>query len=97
MTFKARNDYFNCEQRDRGATQSYGEEWEQGFIGTFQSGFTTGTLGLDALSLSGLLQGTGDGRTAVVERVCWSSAAVALNRLIGRWRTWSNYGTPIRR
>ncbi|MBK5000210.1 OprD family porin [Pseudomonas sp. S31] len=65
LVVKARNVYFNRDQRARGAEQSYGEEWAQGFIGTFQSGFTTGTVGVgfDALGLVGLRLDTGDGRT----------------------------------
>jgi imipenem/basic amino acid-specific outer membrane pore len=65
LSVKARNLYYNRDQRAPGATQSYGEEWAQGFIGTFQSGFTTGTVGfgLDALSLTGFRLDTGDGRT----------------------------------
>ncbi|MFF7710814.1 OprD family outer membrane porin [Pseudomonas sp. NPDC007930] len=65
LVVKARNVYYNRDQRQRGATQSYGEEWAQGFQGFFQSGFTTGMVGfgLDAISLTGLRLDTGDGRT----------------------------------
>jgi imipenem/basic amino acid-specific outer membrane pore len=64
LNVKARNMYMNRDQRahDSGAT---GEEWAQGFIGNFESGFTQGTVGfgLDAIGLLGLKLDTGDGRT----------------------------------
>ena len=42
----ARNFYFNRDFRNAASTaQSYREEWAQGFIGTFTSGFTPGTVG----------------------------------------------------
>lgn len=65
LSVKARNVYFNRDQRARGAEQSYGEEWAQGFIGTFQSGFTAGTVGVgfDLLGMAGFRLDTGDGRT----------------------------------
>jgi imipenem/basic amino acid-specific outer membrane pore len=64
LNVKARNMYMNRDQRahNSGAT---GEEWAQGFIGSFESGFTQGTVGfgLDAIGLYGLKLDTGDGRT----------------------------------
>jgi imipenem/basic amino acid-specific outer membrane pore len=64
LNVKARNMYMNRDQRahDSGAT---GEEWAQGFIGNFESGFTQGAVGfgLDGIALLGLKLDTGDGRT----------------------------------
>jgi len=40
LSVKARNMYMNRDNRATGATQAYGEEWAQGFIGSFESGFT---------------------------------------------------------
>lgn len=44
--------------------QSYREEWAQGFIGTFDSGFTQGTIGfgVDAFGLYGFKLDSGRGR-----------------------------------
>ncbi len=53
----ARNFYLNRDFHNNGPnTQSYREEWAQGFIGTFTSGFTPGTLGIgiDAMGLYGM-------------------------------------------
>ncbi|TDV59709.1 OprD family porin [Pseudomonas sp. LP_7_YM] len=65
LKIKARNMYMNRDNRAESATQSYGEEWAQGFIGTYESGFTQGTVGfgLDAIGLLGLKLDTGGGRT----------------------------------
>lgn len=66
-----RNLYMNRDFRDNGnggtATQngqSYREEWGHGFIGTFESGFTQGTIGVgvDAIGLLGVKLDTGRGR-----------------------------------
>lgn len=64
LNVKARNMYMNRDNRVEGAAQSYGEEWAQGFIGSFESGFTQGTVGfgLDAIGLYGLKLDTGRGR-----------------------------------
>lgn len=64
LNVKARNMYMNRDNRATGATQSYGEEWAQGFIGSFESGFTQGTVGfgLDTIGLYGLKLDTGRGR-----------------------------------
>ncbi|MFJ4142325.1 OprD family porin [Pseudomonas sp. NPDC089734] len=61
---KTRNFYMNRDNRASGAVQSYGEEWAQGFIGTFQSGFTQGTVGFgaDAIGMFGVKLDTGRGR-----------------------------------
>lgn len=64
-TINIRNMYMNRDFRQSNAPQSYGEEWGQGFIGSFQSGFTQGTVGfgLDVLGQLGIKLDTGDGRT----------------------------------
>lgn len=64
LNVKARNMYMNRDNRVKGAAQSYGEEWAQGFIGSFESGFTQGTIGfgVDALGLYGMKLDTGRGR-----------------------------------
>lgn len=74
-----RNLYMNRDFRDDGNSppvdangnltgengQSYREEWGHGFIGTFESGFTQGTIGVgvDAIGLLGVKLDTGRGRT----------------------------------
>lgn len=53
----ARNFYLNRDFHNTSATgQNYRGEWAQGFIGTFTSGFTPGTIGLgvDAIGLYGM-------------------------------------------
>lgn len=73
-----RNLYMNRDFRDNGNSppvdadgnptgengQSYREEWGHGFIGTFESGFTQGTIGVgvDAIGLLGVKLDTGRGR-----------------------------------
>lgn len=59
-----RNMYMNRDYRQSNAKQSYGEEWAQGFIGNYQSGFTQGTVGfgVDVIGQLGLKLDTGDGR-----------------------------------
>jgi imipenem/basic amino acid-specific outer membrane pore len=63
LTILNRNLYMNRDFRDD-ATQSYREEWGHGFIGTFESGFTQGTVGVgvDAIGLLGVKLDTGRGR-----------------------------------
>ena len=53
---EARNFYFNRDFRQDGAAQSKIDEWAQGFILRYESGFTEGTLGfgIDAIGLLGL-------------------------------------------
>ncbi|TBU90306.1 OprD family porin [Phytopseudomonas dryadis] len=50
------NFYFNSDYRQPGATQSKREEWAQGFMLDYQSGFTEGTLGfgVDAIGMLGV-------------------------------------------
>lgn len=71
LTILNRNLYMNRDFRDNGAGgsptangQSYREEWGHGFIGTFESGFTQGTIGVgvDAIGLLGVKLDTGRGR-----------------------------------
>ncbi|HAB64560.1 MAG TPA: outer membrane porin, OprD family [Pseudomonas sp.] len=73
LTILNRNLYMNRDARDDGFSrtdgiddnrQSYREEWGHGFIGTFESGFTQGTIGVgvDAIGLLGVKLDTGRGR-----------------------------------
>lgn len=71
LTIFNRNLYMNRDFRDNGAGgtptqngQSYREEWGHGFIGTFESGFTQGTIGVgvDAIGLLGVKLDTGRDR-----------------------------------
>jgi len=56
LSVTARNFYINNDNRDGTAAPSKVEEWGQGFIGNFTSGFTQGTVGfgLDAIGLWGI-------------------------------------------
>nr|WP_225780694.1 OprD family porin [Pseudomonas sp. Marseille-Q3773] len=61
-----RNFYFNRDFRDAGPEdQSYREEWAQGLMAFYESGFTQGTLGfgLDAHGLLGLKLDSGRSRS----------------------------------
>ncbi|WP_375739814.1 OprD family porin [Pseudomonas boanensis] len=51
-----RNFYFNRDFRQQGATQAKAEEWAQGFLLRYESGFTEGSIGvgLDAIGLLGV-------------------------------------------
>ncbi|PTQ74041.1 OprD family porin [Pseudomonas sp. GV071] len=51
-----RNFYFNRDFRQDGAAQSKQDEWAQGFLLRYESGYTAGTIGLgvDAIGLLGL-------------------------------------------
>ena len=64
LKLQTQNIYFNRDFRD-GAGQSKREEWAQGFILDFQSGYTDGTLGvgLDALGMLGLKLDSSPDRT----------------------------------
>jgi len=59
----ARNFYFNGDNRDGAANPSKQEEWGQGFILDYKSGFTEGNVGfgLDALGLLGIKLDSGKG------------------------------------
>ncbi|WP_407296432.1 OprD family porin [Stutzerimonas zhaodongensis] len=71
LTILNRNLYMNRDFRDNGAGgtpaangQSYREAWGHGFIGTFESGFTQGTIGVgvDAIGLLGVKLDSGTDR-----------------------------------
>ncbi|WP_252273052.1 OprD family porin [Pseudomonas subflava] len=53
---EARNFYMNRDFRQEGAAQSKAEEWAQGFLLRFESGYTEGTVGfgVDAIGTLGL-------------------------------------------
>lgn len=59
-----RSFYFNNDNRDGPAPPSKTEEWAQGFMLDFKSGYTEGTLGfgIDALGLMGITLDSGKGR-----------------------------------
>ena len=48
---KLRNFYFNGDYRQSGARQSKREEWAQGFILNYESGFTEGPVGFASYAL----------------------------------------------
>jgi hypothetical protein len=55
-TLELRNFYFNRDFRQADASQSKQEEWAQGFLLRYESGFTEGTIGvgMDALGMLGV-------------------------------------------
>lgn len=61
-TLSARNLYFNNDNRE--SSQVKQEEWGQGFLLKYQSGFTDGTVGfgVDALGALGIKLDSGEGR-----------------------------------
>lgn len=60
-----RNYYFNRDFRQSGAAQGKAEEWAQGFVLRYESGFTPGAigLGLDALGMLGVKLDSSPSRT----------------------------------
>lgn len=64
-SLELRNFYHNSDNRQDGAPQSKAEEWGQGFILNFQSGYTEGTVGfgVDAIGLLGLKLDSSPDRT----------------------------------
>ena len=68
-TLSARNFYFNQDNRSGAASPSKSEEWGQGFLLNFQSGYTAGPVGfgLDALGQVGIRLDSG-GRTTKADR-----------------------------
>ncbi|WP_296258103.1 MULTISPECIES: OprD family porin [unclassified Pseudomonas] len=64
IAVKARNMYMQRDNHASGASQNYGEEWAQGFVGTLESGFTQGTVGfgVDLIGQYALKLDTGGGR-----------------------------------
>lgn len=63
-TLGMRNFYFNNDNRDGIADPSKTEEWAQGFMLDFKSGYTDGTVGfgVDGLGLLGVTLDSGKGR-----------------------------------
>lgn len=63
-TLGMRNFYFNNDNRDGSATPSKTEEWAQGFMLDYKSGYTDGVVGfgVDALGLMGVTLDSGKGR-----------------------------------
>ncbi|MBV7523529.1 MULTISPECIES: OprD family porin [unclassified Pseudomonas] len=63
-TLGMRNFYFNNDNRDGTAAPSKTEEWAQGFMLDFKSGYTDGAVGfgVDTLGLLGITLDTGKGR-----------------------------------
>lgn len=63
-TLELRNFYFNHDFRQDGASQSKRDEWAQGFLLNYQSGFTEGPVGfgVDAMGLLGLKLDSGPDR-----------------------------------
>ncbi|MNF45852.1 Porin-like protein NicP precursor [compost metagenome] len=65
LSLSARNFYMNRDFRedDKGVTQNKAEEWGQGFMLRYNSGFTEGTVGVgvDALGLLGIKLDSGGG------------------------------------
>ncbi len=68
-----RNFYINTDNRNGTASPSKQEEWGQGFILNYQSGFTQGTVGfgVDALGLLGV---------AVPARAAWTASRAPCSR-----------------
>ncbi|WP_201192585.1 OprD family porin [Pseudomonas fluorescens] len=64
LNLGVRNFYFNNDNRDGTAAPSKTEEWGQGFMLDYKSGFTDGTIGfgIDALGLVGITLDSGGGR-----------------------------------
>lgn len=56
LTVLARNVYFDRDFAGDRATQSQRQEWAQGFIGTFSSGYTPGVVGVgfDVMGMMGI-------------------------------------------
>lgn len=63
-TLGIRNFYFNNDNRDGAAAPSKTEEWAQGFMLDYKSGYTEGTVGfgVDALGMVGINLDSGKGR-----------------------------------
>ncbi|TDQ39904.1 OprD family porin [Thiopseudomonas denitrificans] len=71
-SLELRNFYMNRDFRHDTATQSKAEEWAQGFLFRFESGYTEGTVGVgvDAMGFAGfkLDSGKGTSNTALLPR-----------------------------
>lgn len=64
LSVLARNFFSNADNRSGAADPNYTQEWGQGFIANFQSGFTQGTVGfgVDAIGMYGIRLDSGKGR-----------------------------------
>ncbi|MFP3517785.1 OprD family porin [Pseudomonas sp. SIMBA_077] len=82
-TLGMRNFYFNNDNRDGTAAPSKTEEWAQGFMLDFKSGYTEGAVGfgIDALGLQGITLDSGKGRHAGGSMIPSDSD----NRAVGEW------------
>src|SRR5690554_3668904 len=62
-SLELRNFYMNRDFRSEGAAQSKAEEWAQGFLLKYESGFTEGTVGVgvDAYGFTGFKLDSGRG------------------------------------
>lgn len=89
-TLSLRNLYVNTDNRDGTAAPSKSEEWAQGFMLNYQSGFTEGTLGfgLDLLSLTGWTLDTGGGSH--------SGATIVPDDGNSGEQTWSRFGATAK-
>jgi hypothetical protein len=86
-TLGMRNLYFNSDNRDGAAAPSKTEEWAQGLMLDYTSGYTSGTfgVGIDALGLLGLTLDSGGGRHAGSTMIPTDSAGRAVDE-------WSRLG-----
>ncbi len=64
-SLELRNFYMNRDFRQAGASQAKAEEWAQGFMVRYESGFTEGDIGvgIDALGMLGVKLDSGGGRS----------------------------------
>jgi hypothetical protein len=64
LSVLARNFFSNADNRSGAAAPNYTQEWGQGFIANFQSGYTQGTVGfgVDAIGMFGIRLDSGKGR-----------------------------------
>lgn len=89
-TLEARNFYMNRDFRREGAAQSKAEEWAQGFILKFESGFTEGTVGVgvDAYGFTGfkLDSGGGTAGTGLLPRGASGKAPSSYGELGGTFK-----------
>lgn len=90
-----RNFYFSSDNRDGTANPSRTEEWAQGFLLDFRSGYTDGTVGfgVDATAMMGITLDTGRGRHAGSTMIPsdgdraadqWSSAGVTAKMKVSK-------------
>ena len=81
-----KNFYFSRDFRDGFPSQSKREEWAQGFVLNWQSGYTAGTvgLGLDAVAMLGVKLDSGPGRsgTGLLQRDSDNHAEDAYSKML---------------